>query len=621
MRRLAQGIVGALALAIMLISQPWELRDCRPPECSMSSSGNSWYWSVFGTLIEFGLVAVIITLVLVGVLGMRDSGRSSEAAVLSALGQSQRSATAEAARRGAIDGGVVVGGAFLVGGALHVWLVLSSGYGLFEQDGGLWLARLVVALMLVGSLTVAHVVDAVRPRRTPVERLHEDAAPPVPRLVSLRARTALLLAPAALLAGVIVGAALAHDGTTWQAGTPALLITQIALVSLAFVGIALFFLVAVPLARAAMPLALRAAGRTAGRLGAARASALLDARSATASAASARTILAIAGLALLAGLLCIGDSAPALAPNFVGVITAQPTEVSESVAAEYAAIPGVGAVVQARSFGEGPSAIAVDPAELRGIDDSLAGLLTKHPDAVITSNSNGQSVIGDLATERVYVTGIVPVSTCCAAFTDPSNAAGEAVGASFLIYAEPGADITAIAQAVDAHTITSAGIQGYGSALVYYGGGSSSFWPSVITWCLLLVVCGGPVVALAWGVAARRRRDDATLGALGATRRTLTGAAVAETSVIAFVAIGAGLLFGAALQTALSLASHARSSLWGVITDSFLDVALHSVAWGPLLLIWAGSVAVFALVAWFVSRLGGKRLPAEQLRAAEAGRV
>jgi hypothetical protein len=96
---------------------------------------------------------------------------------------------------------------------------------------------------------------------------------------------------------------------------------------------------------------------------------------------------------------------------------------------------------------------------------------------------------------------------------------------------------------------------------------------------------------------------------------------VVETSVIAFVAVGTGLLSGAALQTALSLASSARSSLWGVITDSFLNVGLHSVAWAPLLLIWAGTVAAFALVAWIVSRIGGKRLPVEQLRAAEAGRV
>jgi hypothetical protein len=52
-----------------------------------------------------------------------------------------------------------------------------------------------------------------------------------------------------------------------------------------------------------------------------------------------------------------------------------------------------------------------------------------------------------------------------------------------------------------------------------------------------------------------------------------------------------------------------------------LAVLLNSVAWGPILWIFLGTVATFAVVAWTVGVVGGRRLPAEQLRAAEAGRV
>ena len=169
MRRLAQGIVGALALAIMMITQPWGLKSCDPESCIMENS-YSLLWVIVGTAIEVGMVAIILTVVLVGVLGIRDSGRTSEAAVYAALGRSQGSAARLAARRGLIDGAVATGVAFVAAAAVNVYLVLDSGYALFEQDSALWVARSVMAVVFTGALVVAHVVDAVRPRRTPVRQ-------------------------------------------------------------------------------------------------------------------------------------------------------------------------------------------------------------------------------------------------------------------------------------------------------------------------------------------------------------------------------------------------------------------------------------------------------------------
>jgi hypothetical protein len=620
MRRLAQGIVGALSLAIMMITQPWDLKSCAPPSCTMDNS-YSLLWIIVGTAIEVGFVAIILTVVLVGILGMRDSGRTSEAAVYAALGRSQASTAKLAARRGLIDGVVATGIAFVAAAAVNVYLVLDSGYPLFEQDSALWVARTMTAVVFTAALTLAHVLDAVRPRRTPVERLHEDAAPPAARRFSLGRRTLVLVALIAAGAGVLAGLGLAHDPADGVAGDLAQTMAFAAVIGIGLLGLALFFLVGVPLAQSAIPAAVRAVANLAGALKATRVAEVLRGRATTASGAFARTVLAIAGLALLAGALCTADPAPALAPSYVGTMTIVPASAGQDAAAELAAIPGVGTVVVGDVHGDWPSAFAVDPARVRDVDPTLYGLLMEHPHAAVAGGGFDPGTFAEYPAQGVHITGVVPTSTCCMAFTTPANVSGEPAFAGLLIYAAPGSDPAEVARVVTAFTFTSEDVTSYGGSFAYSSGSYTDFWGAAFMIALVVLVCAGPVVALAWGVAVRRRRDDATLAALGASHRTLTVVGVLETTAIAAVAVGAGLLGGAVLQTGIGMASRARDSLSGLITESYLQVLLHSVAWAPMLWIFVGSVAVFAVVAWIARLFGAGRLPAEQLRAVEAGRI
>jgi len=620
MRRLAQSIVGALALALMLIAVPWDLKECLPPNC-YSSDDASLAWLFFGVIIEVGFFSIILVGVLVGILGIRDSGRASEAAVLAALGRSRGAAVKIAAKRGAIDGAVATGMAFGITGAIQVALMVQAGVPVFSREYGLWFTRLGEAIVLTGALTLAHVIDALRPRRTPVERLYEDAAPPRPRRVSLRWRALALLVIIAGAAGILAGLGLAHDPAFGSAGTLPTLLAQGADLAIALSGLALFFLVGIPLIRMAIPPTVVGAAKVASGLRATQASALLRTRAATASGTSARTVLAIAGLALLAGLLCGADPNPAISPSYVGTVTVTPPSVADAAAGELRELDGVGAVIVGTQYGDYPSAVAVDPADVQGVDRALYELLRGYPSMGIVGGGFDTATFDDFATQGIDIHGVVPISTCCTTFTDATNVSGEPSGAALLVYAAPGADPAAVATAVDSHSFNQTGAEGWGSSLVYYSNGYTDPWGAVLVVALVVVLCLGPVIALAWGVAARRRRDEATLGALGASRRTLTGVAVAETTAIAAASVAGGLLSGAVLQTGFSLASRGSDSLQGLVTPSYLDVLLHSVTWAPILWIFVGAVAVFAGVAWIVGVVGGKRLPAEQLRAAEAGRV
>ena len=606
MRRLAQAVVGLLALALMLVAQPWQLRGCDPANCT-TSSDDTWYWLIVGTGVYMTMFAVIVTVVLVGVLGMRSVGHASEAAVLAALGRNQASAARTAAVTGVKDGLVAAGGAFVLSGAVHVVIAFSSGYTLNSDGAGLWLVRLTMAVIMAAALVVAHVVDALRPRRTPVERLFEDAAAPRRRRIPLKLRAVTLGAMLAVGVGVLVGIATSHDIANGVAGAIPQTVAQLANVAIGLVLVALFFTVAVPLAGEAIPTLTRVAGRVTRALGAT-----------TASAASGRTVLAIAGLALITGALASQDPAPALNAAYVGTVTATPAGIGDELATEYAEIDGVGAVVPVALYDEWPQTVAVDPDRLAALDPELAALLRAHPRALLASSGMEVPDISTAAAVGLPVTGIVPISTCCMSFVAAGVPTGEPTGTALLVYAAEGADPQQVAERVDAFMPLSESWTGLGSSLAYYGGASTDFWGAAFLVALVIIVCAGPMTALAVGVAARRRRHEATLGALGASRRALTIAAVVETVVIAAVAVGTGLLGGAVLQAVMGVCGRVGDSLRGVVTDSYLSVAVNSVAWGWLAGIFAGTIAVFAVVAWIVSVARADKTPAELLRSAEA---
>jgi len=619
MRRLAQIIVAAMAMGLMVLRQPWNLRECPAGTCSYYSD-ETLLWTIFGAAIYVGFIAVIMTVVLVGVLGIRDSGRASDAAVLAALGQSQRSAVREAAMRGLKDGALVTGAAYVAATALSVWIVVSSGYNLGDLNPFDFVAWLVFAIGFTGMLVLAHVIDAVRPRRTPVERLYEDAAAPRPRRVSLATRAVALGAIAAAATGILVGAAVTHDNANGDAGTISTIAAEAAVLGLTFTGVALFFAVAVPLLRMAMSPALGGSASLAGAARATHAAAVLHTRAATASAGSARTVLAIAGLALLAGSVAVADPAPRFAPNYVGVVNATPAGIGDELANQIAELPGVGAVVVGTATDPGPNvpAVGIDPADLAGVDEQLAAMLSAHPGAAVASSVWGDVSLDNYAEAGMAVTGIVPTSTCCVQVVDKTLVPVRAGSSSVLIWAKPGADPVAVARTVAAFSPTIANLQGDGNSLVQ-GGSTNDVGGAVFLIVVLLLVCGGPIVALAYGVVQRRRREDATLAALGASRRSLAGAAVVETTVVAAVAVAGGLLSGALLRMGITGASRARDSLKGVITDSYVQTMWGSVAWATIGWMFVIAVAAFAVVAVVVKALARGALPAEQLRAAEEG--
>ena len=397
----------------------------------------------------------------------------------------------------------------------------------------MWGARAAMAVGFTAMLVTAHVVDAVRPRRTPVERLHEEAAAPRPRRISLAARTLVLGAIGAAATGVLVGTAVGHDIADGDAGTVATFAAQGAIIAIWLTGIALFFAVGVPLLRIAMTPALGGAARLTGIARATHASAVLRARAATASGTSAPTVLAIAGLALIAGSLATADPAPSFAPNYVGVVEAQPAGVGDQLVAAFADTPGVGAMVvgTVEVTGDGNamgahadssfSLIGVRAADLAGVDDHLASLLATHPGALVSSELYGDVSVGALAASGIHVPGIVPTSTCCVSVVDSDEVPLTATGTALLIWAAPGADPTAVARTVNEMAPEFPGLVSYGASVVDTSS-HTDLGGLLFIIIFSLVVCGGPVVALAYGVVARRRREDATLAALGASRRSLT---------------------------------------------------------------------------------------------------
>lgn len=621
MRRLAQGIVGALALGIMIIAQPWGLEEC-PPDSCQSSSDATVLGTILGAILELSIPGLILVVVLVGVLGIRDSGRASAAAVYAALGQTQGTAARDAARRGLADGAVVTGAAFAATGILNVFLVLRSGYSFFESGASpqLWVARAMIAIAFTGMLVLAHVIDAIRPRRTPVERLYEEAAPERPRRIPLARRAVVVGAIAAAALGMLVGTAVTHDIVNGDAGSIATLVAQVAVFAIALAVIALFFSVAVPLLRMAMTPALVGIARLAGTARATHAAAVLRARATTASGTSARTVLAISGLALLLGSVAGVDPAPSLAPSYVGMIMATPAGMGDKLASELAGLPGVGAVVvgSATKAADYWSVVGVDPADLVGVDEQLAALLSDHPGAVVSSSLWSDVSVDGYAQNGVVVTGIVPTSTCCTQVVDRTIATVHDDAAAVMIWAKPGADPAAVARTVEQFSPDFPPFEGYGTSLVH-ASSSTDLRELLLNFGLLVLICGGPVIALAYGVVQRRRREDATLAALGASRRSLVGAAVIETTVVAAVAVAGGLLAGALLRMTITGASRARDSLRGIITDNYLQTMWGSVSWTTVGWMFLFAVAAFAVVALVVKALARGALPAEQLRAAEEG--
>jgi|GEM_PF-2783454 len=626
MRKLAGGIAGAFALLVMLIMQPWSRLDCLPDECTLTMEYGWWVSYTILLAIYLVIPTLVALIIQVAVLGIRDSSQPQDQAVLAALGQTRGSASRAAARRGLVDGAAWVGGAYVLTGAVHVVISLYAGWPPFTTDTFLWWGRAVAGIVAVAGLVVAHIIDAARPRRTPVERLYEDAAAPT---VS-RGRRRLGVVLGALLAaaaGVLIGIALRYDVVSlasgfkqyvWVTNTASVLMV-VAWVS----ALALGLLVLVPAARARVPGLLRRVASWTPDEGTAE---VLRARASGPSRAGGRVVAVLGSIAFVLGAASQMDSAPTLSPRYAGVIVQGGQHDPVAFAEQLRGIEGVADVVIAPvreiegAIGGTQWVLRVDAERVRELDPVLAGLLTDHPDALIQSRNVGGTSLSDVPAADLgfQPSGIVPIATCCEAFTaGPLQERADIDVTAYLIYTTDAALNEAIMNPVMAATPADLSSEGW-------SGGSGNFHADsgtaeLVSIALFALLLGLPMAALAVGVVRARRHEDATLAALGATPRAIRRALVIESAAVGTYAMLWGGLLGAATRALMTGLDRARMSLTGLITDSYLAASLGAIGW-PLII--GGvilAVAVFATTAAIVARVQQPATPVEGLRPAGVG--
>jgi len=662
MRRLAALLAAIVAFGLMCLSLPWGSLECQPPECT-SSSGGMFFGGVWFALIAIGFYVLvpgtILTAILVAVLRLGDAASPDDAAVRAALGETRSKAVRNAAMRGFTDAAVWVGGAYVLTGVAHLAMLASTGVYPLSQDAGLWLTRLAIAAVAAACVVVAHLIAALRTRRSPVEQLRPESAEPRERRVSLARRSLILGAVAAGAAGILTGTNMAFQGGTDAAPQ---FVIDIAMTAAWMMGIAVAALawgVLMPLARDVVPRVVNRVGSWSSALGARKVGAVLHARASTRWLASSRVIVVLAGLAFLFGLASTsGSSASAAANAYTPVAAGLDTGTGERIsrcaddcvlARDSLSTEGrVGAIVPAASSlidteSPMPGLTYVDPTDLDGVDDELAARLRADPSLVLMPPIFGTVSIDDFDTLGIEVTGIGDLP---ASFPRPianrmwaEAQIGPLDSTYFYAYPAPGwtPDETydsmiratsddfrwAIEQGVrsDWADTNSSG----GSSLA--SGGSSEGQAidtsvrvqNVLLWGIMAAVILIPIAAVATASVGRRRRDDATMAALGASVRKLRVAVVIEATVTAAISLASGLLGGALTHVAISGASGAIAGLYGTQLNNLVVGALLSVNWASLLGILGATVVVFALVSWIASRSLRTLTPVEALRPATEG--
>jgi len=614
MRRLAAGIAGVVALALMAVMQPWGRLGCDPENCSMSQDLGGVVFYAIALLMYLVVPLLVVGIIQVAVLGIRDSSQPHDQAVLAALGQTRGSATRAAARRGLVDGAVWVGGAYVLAGAVHLAVNAYAGWPPFATEAELWWGRAVVGALVVATLAVAHLIDAARPHRTPVEQLYVEAEAPQVRR-SQRALGLGLAIVAAAASGVVVGLALAYDLA------PSFFVTNAAGIALIVAWVAVLLLgllVVVPASRLWVPRWLGWVARVSGR----EVAPIVRARASSASRASGRLVLVLGSGAFLLGAGASVDPSPELSSTYVGYRTILRTHDSQDFAQRMREVEGVAAVLVppmrnvVDAYGMQRLMFAVDPDQLRGLDEPLADILAANPTVLVQTILNGTAQLHVAGSEEYGFTpsGVIPIATCCEVFTsDSSGMPGSSAETAYLIYstdpalnAEVAADVWAIAP----HHVEASYSEGAGGP----HGTTGVMWSSwLVSGALLAVLVGVPMIALAAGLVRARRRDDATLAALGSSAQSLRAALVIETVAVSAFAVLVGGGFGALVRASMTAVQRSRASLTGVITDSYLATAWGSVAWTALAIALAGTIVVMGGTAWFVASRHRGATPVEGL--------
>lgn len=659
MRRLAALLASLVASALMVLSLPWDSFDCQPPECVFSTASFGWNMPWIALLVMSLSVVVpgtILTAILVAVLRLRDASTPADAAVRYTLGETRGAAVRTATKRGAADALVWVGGAYVAFGVAHLAMLASTNYPL-TMGAALWQMRLLTAITVAACLVAAHIIDVVRTGHSHAVTAAIGSDEPRERRLSLSRRTRILAAAATSAAAFLAGLNLVFQGGTDAAPTLALVAGKGAAWLLGLTVAALAWTVLMPKALESVPRIVAIAGTVADKLRAHEVGAVLHARASTRWLASSRVIVVLMGLAFLFGL---ASTAPAsrgwdeYTAFAAGVPVGSADQISRcdadcADALEYAASrEGVGATVPAASAGidiqDGSQGITfVDPADLVGVDDALAARLRAEPSVVLSPPTWETVSIDDFDWLGIDVTGIGELP---AAFPRPivNRAWAEAQMGTLdtaYYYAYP-ADgwtpnqtyTTLVRTTADYPWAIEQGdradwVDGNAS-----GGGMSAaagdpnqneevdriqLVQNLALGGMLAALILVPIAAVATAAVLRRRRDDATMAALGASVSTLRAAVVIEATVTATIALATGLLGGALTLMAVGLGQGGVAGLYGVQLD---DIILHtpaSVNWAALAAVLAAAVAVFALASWIAAHSLRTLTPVEALRPVNEG--
>jgi putative ABC transport system permease protein len=226
--------------------------------------------------------------------------------------------------------------------------------------------------------------------------------------------------------------------------------------------------------------------------------------------------------------------------------------------------------------------VAGDAVTLRGETFQVVGTLQP----TLTSPDFTAQV--PLATaQRLYLTDLPPLVA--------QNLVADELANQILVYPEPGADIAALAAAIEARIENAATMTGaeWGETV----GATTTIFNAIILGVatISLVVGGLSVINTMAMTVAERTREIGIKRAIGGSRARIIRELVAEAGVIGLIGGLAGLALGAVVVTLVNEASRAGGT---VLFDLTLQTALFAVGFSTVLAMVAG-----ILPAWGAARL------------------
>ncbi|MFN3865463.1 MAG: FtsX-like permease family protein [Demequina sp.] len=611
MRAVAATIAGAYALLVMTVMLPWDAAECAAADC-VTSATDGEIFSMWPTIATLAVSTLILVTILRGVLGMRSTRDPEAGAVLAALGQTRGTAVKDGARDGLRDGAIAGGAAFVIVGAFHVGMLVGTGLNPITTGAELWLGRAILAVAVVGAVVLAHVHTAASRPRTPVDALTADVREEPAARPSLRRRAQIAGGGLVAAGGFIAGLAFAErDTPAWEVSHYSTNAAGIAMIVAWAGALALGLWVAVPWLRARRGAVIGAAARVVARDG--RVAAVLGAYAGDRSRASTRVVTVLAALGFLIVAVPSQVPYPSLNDSLVRTVWVDGDVDADALEDAYRAIDGVGHVTQVQAIMLDEASFhsfvyAVSPSALRGRDDELADALERHPRSVATDLVNGNVPMELLAAQEFDVDGIIPIASCCDTFVNGDHVELESPKPGFLIYATDEADVDATHRAISHVTSGAAGTTGMGMGTSSNGGDADvPLWNTVVNVALFGAVFLLPLVLIAVGAVRRRRHDDATLTALGATARTMRVAIAAEMAVVSAYALAAGMVGGAATRVLMTALQQGRLSLRSVEVDSAFMTGVQSVPWTAMAIVGIGAVAVMTIAAFATAWAAGRR--------------